>query len=118
MTLKYFRMEKPGTPCIHELVITDIFVLHSTAYDDIIKLNYSQLFFITVLPQIHSRGLKFGLYQNLGTKTCAGYPGVLGNEENDARQFAEWGVDYVKLDGCYLDVRHMDKGKNNIVYQD
>lgn len=80
-----------------------------------IIIQYSQLFFIAVSPQIHSKGLKFGLYQDLGTKTCAGYPGMLGNEENDAKQFAEWGVDYVKLDGCYLEVRRMDKGKNNIV---
>lgn len=60
--------------------------------------------------QIHSKGLKFGIYEDLGTKTCAGYPGVLGNEEKDAKLFAEWEVDYVKLDGCYNEVRNMDRG--------
>ncbi|XP_060833878.1 alpha-N-acetylgalactosaminidase-like [Rhopalosiphum padi] len=59
---------------------------------------------------VHSKGLKFGLYEDWGTKTCAGYPGVLGHEELDAKTFAEWDVDYVKLDGCYSNVRHMDKG--------
>ncbi|XP_025421570.1 alpha-N-acetylgalactosaminidase-like [Sipha flava] len=59
---------------------------------------------------VHSKGLKFGLYQNWGEKTCAGYPGVSGHEEQDAQQFAEWGVDYVKLDGCYSDIRDMEKG--------
>ncbi|VVC36751.1 Aldolase-type TIM barrel,Glycoside hydrolase superfamily,Glycoside hydrolase, family 27 [Cinara cedri] len=59
---------------------------------------------------VHSKGLKFGLYQDWGVKTCAGFPGVFGYEETDAKQFAEWGVDYVKLDGCYSDVRDMDLG--------
>jgi len=35
----------------------------------------------------------------------------MGNEAADAKQFAEWEVDYVKLDGCYSNVRHMDYGK-------
>jgi len=61
--------------------------------------------------QVHSKGLKFGLYQDWGEKTCAGYPGVLGNEATDAQQFADWQVDYVKLDGCYSNVRDMDRGK-------
>lgn len=59
---------------------------------------------------VHSKGLKFGLYEDWGKKTCAGYPGVLGNEEQDAKTFAEWDVDYVKLDGCHSDVRQMDRG--------
>lgn len=60
---------------------------------------------------MHSKGLKFGLYEDWGTHTCGGYPGVLGHEELDAKTFAEWGVDYVKLDGCYSNVRLMDEGK-------
>jgi len=36
----------------------------------------------------------------------------LGHEELDAKTFAEWDVDYVKLDGCYSNVRHMDKGND------
>jgi len=63
------------------------------------------------LLQVHSKGLKFGLYQDWGEKTCAGYPGVLGNEESDIKQFVEWEVDYIKLDGCYSNVRDMDRGK-------
>jgi len=65
---------------------------------------------------VHSKGLKFGLYQDWGEKTCGGYPGVLGNEEKDAKQFAEWEVDYVKLDGCYSDVRDMDRGKIDYIH--
>jgi len=49
---------------------------------------------------IHSKGLKFGIYTDVGTKTCAGRPASAGHEYQDARQYAEWGVDYVKEDWC------------------
>jgi len=48
----------------------------------------------------HTNGLKFGLYSDAGTKTCAGRPGSLGHETNDARSYASWGVDYLKYDNC------------------
>lgn len=54
--------------------------------------------------------MKFGIYGDYGNYTCAGYPGVLGFMENDAASFADWDVDYVKLDGCYADPIQMDKG--------
>lgn len=41
---------------------------------------------------------------------------MLGSEAEDARQFAEWEVDYVKLDGCYSNVRDMDRGKVSISF--
>ena len=43
---------------------------------------------------VHSAGLKFGIYSDVGTKTCAGRPGSLGHEYQDARQYAAWTVDY------------------------
>ncbi|MFB9238650.1 ricin-type beta-trefoil lectin domain protein [Plantactinospora siamensis] len=49
---------------------------------------------------VHSKGLKLGIYEDAGTATCAGYPGSLGHETQDARQFAAWGVDYLKYDNC------------------
>uniref|UniRef100_T1GT70 Alpha-galactosidase n=1 Tax=Megaselia scalaris TaxID=36166 RepID=T1GT70_MEGSC len=63
-----------------------------------------------VADYIHSKGLKFGLYEDYGTKTCAGYPGVIDHMQLDAQTFAEWEVDYVKLDGCYANYETMDKG--------
>jgi len=50
---------------------------------------------------VHSKGLKLGIYEDAGTSTCAGYPGSLGHEAQDARTFAAWGVDYLKYDNCY-----------------
>src|SRR5947209_11334323 len=49
---------------------------------------------------IHSLGLKFGVYSDAGSKTCAGRPGGLGHEYHDAVQYAAWGVDYLKYDWC------------------
>ncbi|MDR1742759.1 MAG: glycoside hydrolase family 27 protein [Dysgonamonadaceae bacterium] len=49
---------------------------------------------------IHSKGLKIGIYGDAGRETCAGYPGSRGHEYQDARRFAEWGVDYLKYDWC------------------
>jgi alpha-galactosidase len=49
---------------------------------------------------VHSKGLKFGIYSDAGTKTCAGRPGSWGYEFQDARQYAAWGVDYLKYDWC------------------
>ncbi|XP_027730175.1 alpha-N-acetylgalactosaminidase [Vombatus ursinus] len=51
---------------------------------------------------VHSRGLKLGIYEDLGNKTCMGYPGsTLDKVVLDAQTFASWEVDMLKLDGCY-----------------
>jgi alpha-galactosidase len=49
---------------------------------------------------VHSKGLKLGIYSSPGPKTCAGFAGSYGHEEQDARTFAGWGVDYLKYDWC------------------
>lgn len=57
---------------------------------------------------VHSKGLKLGIYQDCGIKTCAGYPGSLNYYDVDTQAYAEWGVDMLKLDGCYSDPKDMD----------
>lgn len=60
---------------------------------------------------LHARGLKFGIYEDAGFRTCGGYPGS-GRPEGggadhfarDAAAYAAWGVDYLKLDGCSVHV--------------
>ena len=52
---------------------------------------------------VHGKGLKFGLYTDLGTKTCEGRPGSLGYHDIDARTYAEWEIDYIKVDWCNAD---------------
>ncbi|KAL9432504.1 hypothetical protein AB3S75_027523 [Citrus x aurantiifolia] len=51
---------------------------------------------------VHAKGLKLGIYSDAGTQTCSKtMPGSLGHEEQDAKTFASWGVDYLKYDNCF-----------------
>lgn len=63
-----------------------------------------------IADYVHARGLKLGIYAIPGSRTCANlyddYPGALGSlghEQQDARTFAQWGVDYLKYDWCRAD---------------
>jgi alpha-galactosidase len=49
---------------------------------------------------VHSKGLKLGIYTSPGPKACGGSEGSYGHEEQDARLFASWNIDYVKYDWC------------------
>lgn len=56
---------------------------------------------------VHDKGLKLGLYSDIGTKTCGGYIGMQDNLELDANTFASWDIDMLKVDGCYQDTDMM-----------
>ncbi len=49
---------------------------------------------------VHSLGFKMGIYSDAAETTCAGYPGSLGHEEQDANLWASWGIDFLKYDYC------------------
>lgn len=50
---------------------------------------------------VHNKGLKLGIYSDSGSMTCSKtMPGSLGYEEQDAKTFASWGIDYLKYDNC------------------
>ena len=49
---------------------------------------------------VHSKGLKLGIYTDAGTGTCEKRPGSLNHEVQDAKTYASWGIDYVKIDWC------------------
>jgi alpha-galactosidase len=83
-------------------------------FPDGVGFRYRSVFFLSphtiILFQVkpladraHKLGLKFGLYSDAGYKTCAGRPGSLGYEENDAHTYASWNVDYLKYDNCNTD---------------
>ena len=73
-------------------------------------LNISVIFYLNLSSQVHGLGLKFGIYEDYGTHTCAGFPGSKYYMQMDAETFASWGVDYLKLDGCWSDPHEMDDG--------
>ena len=53
-----------------------------------------------VSAYLHARGLFFGVYTSASTVACSGRPGSLFTEVVDAQSFAEWGIDYIKVDNC------------------
>lgn len=52
------------------------------------------------IPLPHA-GLKLGVYSDAGSMTCARFAASLGHEVDDAKVFAEWGVDFLKYDNCF-----------------
>ena len=62
---------------------------------------------------VHSKGLKLGIYSSPGPKTCAGFEGSLGHEEQDAQLYASWGIDYLKYDLCSFIPAVMEKQAPN-----
>ena len=65
---------------------------------------------------VHSKGLKLGIYSGPGLRTCANYPASYGHEEQDAKTFAAWGIDYLKYDWCSAAMTYKDD-KLQPVYQ-
>ncbi|KAH7853507.1 hypothetical protein Vadar_003357 [Vaccinium darrowii] len=50
---------------------------------------------------VHGKGLKLGIYSDAGRFTCQVRPGSIYHENDDAKLFASWGVDFLKYDNCY-----------------
>ena len=58
--------------------------------------------FKSLADYIHAKGLKFGMYNDIGTNLCAGAAvGTCGHEMTDAKSYVDWGVDFLKVDNCY-----------------
>ncbi|EPS45113.1 hypothetical protein H072_872 [Dactylellina haptotyla CBS 200.50] len=93
--------------------IDDCWPLHKRAANG--SLQWNTTLFPQGMPWLGSylkqRGFHFGIYSDAGTYTCGGYPGSLGYEEIDAATFESWGVDYLKLDGCYVNPFKTEKYK-------
>lgn len=66
---------------------------------------------------VHGRGLKFGIYSSPGPYTCGGYVGSHGHEEQDAKMFAAWGVDYLKHDWCSAMSLYEGQAEMQALYQ-
>jgi len=58
--------------------------------------------FKALADELHGMGLKFGMYNDIGTNLCAGAAvGTCGHEKTDAKCYAEWEIDFLKVDNCY-----------------
>jgi len=65
---------------------------------------------------VHERGLKLGIYTCAGELTCEDRPGSLGFEGHDMQTYADWGVDFVKVDWCYAE--HLDAATQYGLFRD
>jgi alpha-galactosidase len=56
----------------------------------------------------HDRGMRFGLYASPYNEGCGETPAVAsaGHETEDAKAFADWGVDFLKYDWCHSAADH------------
>ena len=58
--------------------------------------------FRALADHLHKAGLKFGMYNDVGTNLCAGAAvGTCGHEKEDAQSYIDWDVDFLKVDNCY-----------------
>lgn len=67
---------------------------------------------------VHSKGLRLGIYSSPGSKTCAGFAGSLGHEQQDADLYASWGIDFLKYDLCSLHREMGEMAPNDKLKQD
>ncbi|XP_014678061.1 PREDICTED: alpha-N-acetylgalactosaminidase-like [Priapulus caudatus] len=58
---------------------------------------------------LHSKGLKYGMYESVGDKTCMNYPGSWQHISKDVRSFTSWKIDMFKFDGCFTEHWKLDK---------
>ncbi|MCR5686081.1 MAG: glycoside hydrolase family 27 protein [Lachnospiraceae bacterium] len=70
--------------------------------------------------RLHEMGLKFGMYNDIGTNLCAGAAvGTCGHEREDAGSYISWDVDFLKVDNCYYlwdDATFSDKENAKYVF--
>ena len=57
---------------------------------------------LSLTDKLKALGISASAYSDAGYKTCAGYPGSYGHEEQDLQTFSDWGFDYLKYDNCYI----------------
>ena len=69
----------------------------------------------SLVDKIHAKGLKCGIYTDVGEQTCMGFTASKNYEELDMHTFIEWGIDLVKIDWCYIcDCNQNEKDAYNL----
>jgi alpha-galactosidase len=53
-----------------------------------------------LVKYVKNLGMELGIYSSPNPCSCGGRPGSLGYEDLHAKQFADWGVKFVKYDYC------------------
>jgi len=102
MAEKFIELELDK--CGYEYIVLDDGCYYPKRIDGLLS-NEDDKFpsgFSALSEFIHSKGLKFGMYNDIGTKLCSGLEvGTCGYEKEDAREYVKWGIDFIKIDNCY-----------------
>lgn len=88
----------------YEYVILDDGCYRSKRVDGILQSDEVKFpgGFMEMSDYIHSKGLKFGMYNDIGDRLCSGLEvGTCGHEKTDAQSYINWKIDYLKVDNCY-----------------
>ncbi|XP_039282901.1 alpha-galactosidase A-like [Nilaparvata lugens] len=62
---------------------------------------------------LHKLGLKLGISGDIGSETCSGHPGSWANFDRDAKTFAGWEIDFLKVNGCFANESMLNEGYKN-----
>mmetsp|Transcript_31324 Transcript_31324/g.48017 ORF Transcript_31324/g.48017 Transcript_31324/m.48017 type:complete len:121 (-) Transcript_31324:841-1203(-) len=68
-----------------------------------------------LVKYLHSKGLKFRICSDIGSKTCTNYAGSEGYKDLDAATFASWVVDFLKLCGFNMKKERFEEWCKNLV---
>ena len=100
LKIKELELDKLG----YKYVVLDDGCYHPERIDGHLKADEVKFpsGFKAMADFVHENGLKFGMYNDIGTKLCSGAEvGIYGFEKTDCEDYIKWDIDFIKVDNCY-----------------
>ena len=100
LKIKELELDKLG----YKYVVLDDGCYHPERIDGHLKADEVKFpsGFKAMADFVHGHGLKFGMYNDIGTRLCSGAEvGIYGYEKTDCGDYIKWDIDFIKVDNCY-----------------
>ena len=100
LKIKELKLDKLG----YKYVVLDDGCYHPERIDGHLKADEVKFpsGFKAMADFVHGHGLKFGMYNDIGTRLCSGAEvGIYGYEKTDCEDYIKWDIDFIKVDNCY-----------------
>lgn len=100
LKIKELELDKLG----YKYVVLDDGCYHPERIDGHLKADEVKFpsGFKAMADFVHGHGLKFGMYNDIGTRFCSGAEvGIYGYEKTDCEDYIKWDIDFIKVDNCY-----------------
>ena len=100
LKIKELELDKLG----YEYVVLDDGCYHPERIDGHLKADEVKFpsGFNAMADFVHGHGLKYGMYNDIGTRLCSGAEvGIYGFEKTDCEDYIKWDIDFIKVDNCY-----------------